>query len=476
MRFSSVRGRLTFRGSRSRAAARWLPLCAAVLWFATNAGEARALPACTGGPAAAVALSLSPSSIPADGQSVSTAIATVTDAGNNPVCGDTVQLSSPDSGQQLGALTDNGNGEYIGTIRSSMTPDQVAITATDVSVSPHVSGQATLTQTNVPTTTYLSAPESTTTDQPVTLTAAVSAGAGGPAGAIVFKANGAPISGCSTLIAPASPIARCEASFAGAESTESLTATFTPYSSSEMSSTSASVTLAVGRGTPTISVSASRAIVPIGGRVVYAATVKPPATGPANPGGRVAFYDHGSPIASCGVQELSTGGTASCTVSYAKAGSHTITAQYGGDSNFVGIASSPGLPISVGTFSVAPARAVTAVMQWTFSYTGKYTKVRALSVSGVGTSSSVLVRCSGRGCPFGTMSRAIRASTQKASSLNLTSRVRRYALPVGSKLSIAIVHTGWVGKYYLFTIRASRPPSVAIKCLPPGRTRPGGAC
>ena len=103
----------------------------------------------TAGPAASVTVSLAPASIAANGTSTSTATATVKDAAGHPVVGDHVGFSSSDSGEKIGAVTDNHNGTYTATITSSTTAHQVRITATDSSVSPSVSRQATLTQTAV---------------------------------------------------------------------------------------------------------------------------------------------------------------------------------------------------------------------------------------------------------------------------------------------------------------------------------------
>ena len=49
-------------------------------------------------------------------------------------------------------MTDHGNGTYTATITSSTVVHAVTITATDSSVSPNVTGHATLTQTPGPAT------------------------------------------------------------------------------------------------------------------------------------------------------------------------------------------------------------------------------------------------------------------------------------------------------------------------------------
>jgi Invasin, domain 3 len=97
-------------------------------------------------PAPGVTVTMKPGSIVANGTSISTATATVT-AGANPVSGDAVTFSSSDSAEKISPVTDNKNGTYTATITSSNTAHQVTITATDSSVSPSVSGHATVTQT-----------------------------------------------------------------------------------------------------------------------------------------------------------------------------------------------------------------------------------------------------------------------------------------------------------------------------------------
>ena len=69
-------------------------------------------------------LSLSPTSITADGTSTTMATVTVEDSTMTGVSGDTVNLSSTDGGEKISPnpATDNGNGTYSATITSSTTP------------------------------------------------------------------------------------------------------------------------------------------------------------------------------------------------------------------------------------------------------------------------------------------------------------------------------------------------------------------
>jgi hypothetical protein len=86
-----------------------------------------------------------------------------------------------------------------------------------------------------------------------------------------------------------------------------------------------------GTGTEATSATLSDPQSPIvGSQIVLSATVKP-----IPDGGTVAFADNGSPIAGCQSQPVNTTtGTATCSLSYTSAGSHTVSAGYGGDAAF----------------------------------------------------------------------------------------------------------------------------------------------
>jgi hypothetical protein len=98
------------------------------------------------GRAASVQVALAPPTMLADGRSASTATATVADNAGVPVLEDEVRFSSTDPGQHVGPTIDNEDGTYSARIVASGTPGAATITATDLTVSPPVSGSATLTQ------------------------------------------------------------------------------------------------------------------------------------------------------------------------------------------------------------------------------------------------------------------------------------------------------------------------------------------
>src|SRR5436853_400296 len=101
----------------------------------------------TAGPAATVGVTLTPSSIVADGKATSQATATVTDAAGNLVTTDTVSFST-DGDVTFGPVANNGDGTYATTITASKTADHELITAEAVTT--HQSGTATQPTTERP--------------------------------------------------------------------------------------------------------------------------------------------------------------------------------------------------------------------------------------------------------------------------------------------------------------------------------------
>jgi large repetitive protein len=438
----------------------------------------------TPGPATNIGLSLAPTTINADGLSYTTATATVSDAFGNPVPADNVVFSSSDPGETVLQVTSNGNGTYSALIRSSTTPGEDIITATDATV--NISANALLVQTaSLSALSLVPFPTSSLTNERVTLFAVVSPTAGS-SGTITFADGGAPIAGCvAEPVAPSSPAAPCQTSFAASTSPEQLTAAFTPDAGSNLSSSTASATVNVGKDSTSTSLDAS-ATVATGTRTTYTATVKPPANllGPIQPSGTVQFFDGGRAISSCTNQPLITGG-ATCTVAYGSTGSHSITASYSGDANFTGSTSSSG---AVDVVSLPPRvlGIITSTMQWSFYYTSQYTKVLSLMVNGVPSGATVHVTCHGRGCPFTKRVAAI-AKTRRCGvkgkprcttngKVNLASGLRKHPLRVGTRLAVQITRSGWIGKSYVFDMRRSRGPRVQIACLAPRGTRPGVGC
>ncbi|MBV9797297.1 MAG: Ig-like domain-containing protein [Solirubrobacterales bacterium] len=101
------------------------------------------------GPAETITVTLSPSTIVADGISTSTATATVRFAGEL-LPGQAVIFSSSDAGIHFSPTTDHLNGTYTATLTSSTKVGMPTITATSASAGNVALGQAALTQIHGP--------------------------------------------------------------------------------------------------------------------------------------------------------------------------------------------------------------------------------------------------------------------------------------------------------------------------------------
>jgi hypothetical protein len=174
-----------------------------------------------------------------------------------------------------------------------------------------------------------------------------------------------------------------------------------------------------------------------------------------------------------------THGIATCLLSYSVIGGHTLTAVYRGDPEFANSASAPR------SVTVLALGIITSTMQWTFHYTPAYTKILEFVVNRAPVGATVVVKCHGVGCPFAERAttvkrcertRAHKCSPRRWATISLTAGFRTHRLPVGTRVNVQIIRPGWIGKYYMFTVRSARLPSIVIACLAPGATRPGVGC
>ncbi len=171
----------------------------------------------------------------------------------------------------------------------------------------------------------------------VTYTATVTGGGTTPTGTVTFKDGGVAIATCGTsgTVTLSSGVATCTVTYTTAGS-HSITAAYSGdsnYTAAAGNTVSQSVVLL----TPTDTVTSAQNPTTIGHALTYTATV----TGAGStPTGTVTFKDGGVAIAGCGTAGAVTlsAGVATCSVTYASAGSHTITAAYSGDSNYIAAA------------------------------------------------------------------------------------------------------------------------------------------
>jgi len=237
----------------------------------------------------------------------------------------------------------------------------------------------------VATTTTLSASPAggSTYGNTVQLTATVTGSGGTPTGTVTFN-DGNSALGSALLNSGGAAILSTSALSA---TSHQLTATYsgdTSYSGS----TSTALLYPVSKAGTTTNVSSSSPTINQGQSVTFTATVSSNTTG--TPTGSVTFLDNGSSIGTAGLSN----GKATLTTSTLSAGTHPITAQYNGDSNFIG-STSPGINQTVNavaadfTISASPSsasvrRGRTASYTVTVTANGGFTGVVNLSATWAG--------------------------------------------------------------------------------------------
>ncbi|MDE3205584.1 MAG: Ig-like domain repeat protein [Acidobacteriota bacterium] len=221
----------------------------------------------------------------------------------------------------------------------------------------------------------------------VTYTATVASTTTPNAGTVSFTDGGSPIAGCSAATVT-SGVATCQTTPAGLGS-HSIVATYTPGTAPFGGSTSSPFTQTVNQASTRTTLGSLTPAV-TGQAVTFSAQVAVTAPGGGTPTGTVTF--EGGTTTLC-TSNLNTSGTASCTYSSLLAvnSPYTITAAYGGDTNFAASTSSPAPQ------AVTPA---STSLQLTLgsgtnpSYTGQtiqYQAVLSVSTPGAGTPTGAVV-------------------------------------------------------------------------------------
>jgi Bacterial Ig-like domain (group 3) len=313
------------------------------------------------------------------------------------------------------------------------------------------------------------------TNQTVTLIATISSSSGNasPSGSVTFFNGSAAIGGCSgkAVNGGTTVTVICPAGFAAG--TAQISAAYQPGPGSLVAgSTSTPTAITIGRDSTAVSLAVTQKV-NVGKNATYSATLVLPVSnsGPIQATGSVAFLDGGQPIPGCASQPLSNLG-ATCTQSYNSKRTHQISAVYSGDANFAGSTSSTSSVQIVKSGAKAVAGFVKSLLLWSFFYHPTYTSVMKFSVSPLAKGTTIIISCQGNGCAFA----QLQLTPRHARSINLLSRFDRRKLKPGTKVTVRVTHTNWVGKYFSFTIRAGAPPVVAQKCIAVGRTVPGRGC
>jgi hypothetical protein len=259
----------------------------------------------------------------------------------------TVSAVAPAAGTPTGSVNFSDGGVVIGT--ATLSSGQALFSTSTLAVGSHSitatytgdtnftssSTLAPLAQTvNIAssTTALTSSQNPSTQGQSVTFTATVSAvapGSGTPTGSVTFK------DGAATLAAVAlsGGVAALSTSSLG-NGGHSITAVY-GGDSNFSASTSAVMTQTVSGAASTTTVASSPNPSTFGQSVTFSATVSATAPATGTPTGSVTFKD-GSTVLGTGTLNV---GTVTFSTSTLAVGSHSITAVYGGDTNFSGSAS-----------------------------------------------------------------------------------------------------------------------------------------
>jgi virginiamycin B lyase len=137
-----------------------------------------------------------------------------------------------------------------------------------------------------------------------------------------------------------------------------------------------------------------------------------------------------------------------------------------------------------------PLPVVASPMTWNFGWARMYTIVDSLVVRGVPVGGVVEVTCHGRGCAFARWRSDVIARRTKCKrggckaehpavvrgEVNLAGLFEGRHLKVDTRVVVTISKSGWIGKAFVFTTRAGRPPRVQITCLGSGPSNPAGGC
>jgi large repetitive protein len=264
----------------------------------------------------------------------------------------TVSAASPGAGTPTGAVTFtegsttlaatvtlNGSAQATFTISSlSVATHTISVSYSgdgnflsgsgDDSGSPQVVNQASTTVT------VSSAPNASVWGQVVTFTAMVSAvspGAGTPSGTLTFT------EGSTTLAATVTLNGSAQATFTTSSlsvSTHTITASYSGDGTFVTSSgTDSSAAQVVNKASSSITVSSSVSPAVFGQKVTFTATVAAVSPGAGTPSGTVTFKEGSTTLAA--TVTLNGSGQATFSISSLSVGTHTITASYSGDGNFL---------------------------------------------------------------------------------------------------------------------------------------------
>lgn len=100
---------------------------------------------------------------------------------------------------------------------------------------------------------------------------------------------------------------------------------------------------------------------------------------------------------------------------------------------------------------------------------GARTRVRRLRLHEVPAGATVTVACSARRCLHGT---GVSHHRRALASLDLRARLRRRALPAGTRLEVSVTAPDIRGRAWTYRTRRGQSPLARRLCIPYGTNRP----
>jgi hypothetical protein len=156
---------------------------------------------------------------------------------------------------------------------------------------------------------------------------------------------------------------------------------------------------------------------------------------------------------------------------------------------FVTATNAAGSAVAISGLSSVVGAAIKSAMSWSFGWTRKFTIVKSLVVQRPPAGAIIELTCRGKGCPFAhARASATRPSCRHkkqcrskrrpgtAGELELADLFKGRRLGLGTRITVTIVKSGWIGEAFIFTTRAGEKPSESIACLGPGSSQPGVGC
>jgi hypothetical protein len=300
------------------------------------------------------AITVSPST-PAPGQSV-TISATVTGLTGAALPTGTVSLASGTT--SFGTITlVNGTGSVSSSTIPVGTYNIVGTYSSDVSYAASVSTSQMLAITVTPTVTFTATPATAALGTGIVLKATVASSASTPTGTVYF------MDGTTTLGSAVLSGGTASYTASGlAVGTHSITVRYGGDGANAVASSTAQ-TVTITTITPTVTLTATPSTTTIGTAVALSATVGG-GSGTTTPTGTVKFYDGTTLLSSFTLS--GTSGVATYSAAALAVGSHSITAVYSGDANYVGLtAAAQTVTVNLNTpaltFTASPATGTVGV-------------------------------------------------------------------------------------------------------------------